>query len=118
MTSGVGNRRDSTRRPRAGKAAAVARVFGELYQRKDEAAEAPQELSGDRIDSCLDLARNFGLQLVMAFPEDRLPTMIQHAETVVQCRVDRTYDEATGRITDINNWVVKVDREKLLEALS
>ena len=80
--------------------------------------EAFSKLSGDRIDSCLDLARNFGLQLVMAFPEDRLPTMIQHAETVVQCRVDRTYDEATGRITDINNWVVKVDREKLLEALS
>jgi hypothetical protein len=32
--------------------------------------------------------------------------------------VDRTYDESSGRITDINNWVVKVDREKLLEALS
>ena len=80
--------------------------------------EAFSKLSGDRIDSCLALARNFGLQLVMAFPEDRLPTMIQHAETVVQCRVDRTYDESSGRITDINNWVVKVDREKLLEALS
>lgn len=80
--------------------------------------EAFSKLSGDRIDSCLDLARNFGLQLIMAFPEDRLPTMIQHAETVVQCRVDRTYDEKSGRITDINNWVVKVDREKLLEALS
>ena len=80
--------------------------------------EAFSKLSGDRIDSCLALAQNFGLQLIMAFPEDRLPTMIQHAETVVQCRVDRTYDEATGRITDINNWVVKVDREKLLEALS
>ncbi len=49
--------------------------------------EAFSKLSGDRIDSCLALARNFGLQLVMAFPEDRLPTMIQHAETVVQCRV-------------------------------
>jgi len=80
--------------------------------------EAFSKLSGDRIDSCLDLARNFGLQLVMAFPEDRLPTMIQHAETVVQCRVDRAYDEKSGRITDINNWVVKVDREKLLEAYS
>jgi len=44
--------------------------------------------------------------------------MIQHAETVVQCRVDRAYDEKSGRITNINNWVVKVDREKLLEALS
>ncbi len=80
--------------------------------------EAFSKLSGDRIDSCLDLARNFGLQLIMAFPEDRLPTMIQHAETVVQCRVERSYDEQSGQITNIENWVVKVDRDRLLEALS
>jgi uncharacterized protein YPO0396 len=46
--------------------------------------EAFSKLSGDRIDDCLALARNFGLQLVMAFPEDRLPTLFQHADTVVQ----------------------------------
>lgn len=80
--------------------------------------EAFSKLSGDRIDSCLALARNFGLQLIMAFPEDRLPTMIQHAETVVQCRVDRSYDDKSGQITNIENWVVKVDRDKLVEALS
>lgn len=80
--------------------------------------EAFSKLSGDRIDACLALARNFGLQLVMAFPEDRLPTMIQHAETVVQCRVERTYDEKSGQIANIENWVVKVDRDKLVEALS
>lgn len=80
--------------------------------------EAFSKLSGDRIDACLELARNFGLQLIMAFPEDRLPTMIQHAETVVQCRVERTYDEKSGQIANIENWVVKVDREKLIEALS
>ncbi|MCX6868199.1 MAG: hypothetical protein NTV46_18710 [Verrucomicrobia bacterium] len=79
--------------------------------------EAFSKLSGDRIDSCLELARNFGLQLIMAFPEDRLPTMIQHAETVVQCRVKRDYDEKSGQITNIENWVVKVDRDKLVEAL-
>lgn len=80
--------------------------------------EAFSKLSGDRIDACLDLARNFGLQLVMAFPEDRLPTMIQHAQTVVQCRVERSYDEKNGQITNIENWVVKVDRARLLEALA
>jgi len=80
--------------------------------------EAFSKLSGDRIDACLELARNFGLQLIMAFPEDRLPTMIQHAETVVQCRVERSYDEKSGQITNIENWVVKVDRDKLVEALS
>ena len=80
--------------------------------------EAFSKLSGDRIDSCLALARNFGLQLVMAFPEDRLPTMIQHAQTVVQCRVERSYDEKSGQIANIENWVVKVDHERLLDALS
>lgn len=80
--------------------------------------EAFSKLSGDRIDACLELARNFGLQLVMAFPEDRLPTMIQHADTVIQCRVGRSYDEKSGQVDNIENWVVKVDRDKLVEALS
>ena len=80
--------------------------------------EAFSKLSGDRIDACLALARNFGLQLVMAFPEDRLPTMIRHAETVVQARVERSYDDRHGAVTGIENWVVKVDRGKLAEALA
>jgi hypothetical protein len=80
--------------------------------------EAFSKLSGDRIDSCLGLARNFGLQLIMAFPEDRLPTMVQHADTVVQCRVERTYDEKSDVVKGIENWVVKVDRDRLAEALA
>lgn len=78
--------------------------------------EAFSKLSGDRIDDCLALARSFGLQLVMAFPEDRLPTMIEHAETIVQCRVDREY-EPSGAVRDIQNWVVRVDRERVREVL-
>lgn len=80
--------------------------------------EAFSKLSGDRISDCLALARNFGLQLVMAFPEDRLPTMIEHADTVVQCRVERDYNEATGAVRRIENWVVRVNREKLRAALA
>lgn len=80
--------------------------------------EAFSKLSGDRIDDCLALARNFGLQLVMAFPEDRLPTMIEHAETVVQCRVERGYHEKTGAVNHIENWVVRVDRDRLREVLA
>ena len=75
------------------------------------------ELSGDRIDDCLALARNFGLQLIMAFPEDRLPTMFQHADTVVQCRVERSYDEATEQIQNIENWVVRVEGSRLAELM-
>lgn len=80
--------------------------------------EAFSKLSGDRIDACLALARNFGLQLVMAFPEDRLPTMIQHAQTVVQAKVERSYDEQSGNVTGIRNWCARVDRKRLIEALS
>lgn len=78
--------------------------------------EAFSKLSGDRIDDCLALARAFGLQLVMAFPEDRLPTMIEHAETIVQCRVEREY-EPSGAVRDIQNWVIRVDRERVREVL-
>lgn len=77
--------------------------------------EAFSKLSGDRIDDCLALARNFGLQLVMAFPEDRLPTMFQHADTVVQCRVERGYDDSNEQVTHIENWVVRVEGSRLLE---
>jgi len=79
--------------------------------------EAFSKLSGDRIDDCLALARNFGLQLVMAFPEDRLPTMFQHADTVVQCRVERTYDDKTEQVKNIENWVVRVEGSRLAELM-
>ena len=79
--------------------------------------EAFSKLSGDRIDDCLALARNFGLQLIMAFPEDRLPTMFQHADTVVQCRVERTYDEQTEQVQNIENWVVRVEGSRLAELM-
>lgn len=79
--------------------------------------EAFSKLSGDRIDDCLALARNFGLQLIMAFPEDRLPTMFQHADTVVQCRVERTYDSSNEQIQNIENWVVRVEGSRLAELM-
>lgn len=80
--------------------------------------EAFSKLSGDRIDHCLALARNFGLQLVMAFPEDRLPTMINHADTVVQCHVKRSYDAKSGVVSNIENNVVLVTRDHLREILA
>lgn len=79
--------------------------------------EAFSKLSGDRIDDCLAMARNFGLQLIMAFPEDRLPTMFQHADTVVQCRVERTYDKSNEQIQNIENWVVRVEGSRLAELM-
>lgn len=79
--------------------------------------EAFSKLSGDRIDDCLALARNFGLQLLLAFPMDRLGTMIEHADTVIECRVDRKRD-SQGRDIHIENWVVPWNKDKLLHALA
>lgn len=79
--------------------------------------EAFSKLSGDRIDDCLALARNFGLQLLMAFPEDRLPTMAAHADSIIQCRVERSWDDK-DHVRSIENWVIRVDRDRLQEVLT
>ncbi len=63
--------------------------------------EAFSKLSGDGIDDCLALARKFELQLVMAFPPERLGVMVPHAQTVVMCQKEVERD-AQGYVTGIN----------------
>jgi hypothetical protein len=41
--------------------------------------------------------------------------MFQHADTVVQCRVERGYDDKNEQVTRIENWVVRVEGARLLE---
>jgi len=41
--------------------------------------------------------------------------MFQHADTVVQCRVERQYDESSEQVMNIENWVVRVEGSRLLE---
>ncbi len=79
--------------------------------------EAFSKLSSDRIDDCLALARAFGLQLVLAFPMDRLGTMIEHAETVIECRVEVKRDEQ-GQPKEIDNWVIPWRKDRLLEVMA
>jgi hypothetical protein len=43
--------------------------------------------------------------------------MFQHADTVVQCRVERGYDEANEQVTNIENWVVRVEGSRLSELM-
>ena len=62
--------------------------------------EAFSKLSGDGIDDCLALAKTFQLQLVMAFPPERLGVMVPHAQTVVMCQKDVERD-AQGYVTGI-----------------
>lgn len=79
--------------------------------------EAFSKLSSDRIDDCLALARSFGLQLVLAFPMDRLGTMIEHAETVIECRVE-VKRNAQGQPKQIDNWVIPWRKDRLLEVMA
>ena len=79
--------------------------------------EAFSKLSAGHIDDCLRLADSFGLQLVLAFPMDRLGSMIEHAESIIQCRVERHYDERSVPI-QITNDVVYWDRERWLEEMA
>jgi uncharacterized protein YPO0396 len=77
--------------------------------------EAFSKLSAGHIADCLSLAEGFGLQLILAFPMDRLGTMVQHADSIIQCRVDRKADNK-GVPTSIINDVIYWKRERALAA--
>ena len=104
-------------------------AFRRVYDRGDRAStrshqlglvvmdEAFSKLSGDGIDDCLALARSFQLQLVMAFPPERLGVMVPHAETVVMCQKEVERD-AQGYVTSITNIPLLTTMAEAMEALS
>ena len=71
--------------------------------------EAFSKLSAGHIADCLELAKNFGLQLILAFPMDRLGTMIEHADSIVQCRIGKRLD-ARGIPLEIVNDVIGLQK--------
>lgn len=78
--------------------------------------EAFSKLSGDGIEDCLALARAFQLQLVMAFPPERLGVMVPHAQTVVICQKDVKRDKE-GYVTQITNIPLVATMAEAMEAL-
>lgn len=78
--------------------------------------EAFSKLSGDGVEDCLQLAKNFQLQLVMAFPIDRLGVMAPYADTVVVCRKEEQRDEA-GYVTRVDNIPILLPPDEVREAL-
>lgn len=78
--------------------------------------EAFSKLSGDGVEDCLALARSFGLQLVMAFPVDRLGVMAPHADTLIVCRKEEERD-AAGYIREVRNIPVILPPEEAMEAI-
>src|ERR1035441_10473654 len=79
--------------------------------------EAFSKLSSDGIEDCLALARSFQLQLVMAFPPERLGVMVPHAETVVMCQKEVERD-TEGYVTKITNIPLLTTMAEAMEALS
>jgi hypothetical protein len=78
--------------------------------------EAFSKLSAGHIADCLSLAEGFGMQLILAFPMDRLGTMVQHSDSIIQCRVKRTAD-AKGAPIGIINDVIYWERDRVLTDL-
>lgn len=79
--------------------------------------EAFSKLSGDGVEDCLELASRFDLQLVMAFPIDRLGVMAPYSDTVVICEKKVT-PGADGYVAHIENIPVLLTSEQALEPLA
>ena len=104
-------------------------AFRRVYDRGDRSStrsqqlglvvmdEAFSKLSGDGIEDCLALARSFQLQLLMAFPPERLGVMVPHAQTVVICQKEVERD-AAGYVTRISNLPLLTTMAEALEALA
>ena len=104
-------------------------AFRRVYDRGDRAStrsrqlglvimdEAFSKLSGDGIEDCLALARSFQLQLVMAFPPERLGVMVPHAQTVVMCQQEVERDK-DGYVTNITNIPLLTTMSEAMEALT
>ena len=65
----------------------------------------------------MSLARYFQLQLVMAFPPERLGVMVPHAQTVIMCQKDVERD-ADGYVTRINNIPLLTTMAEAMDALT
>ncbi|MBN9692767.1 MAG: hypothetical protein J0M24_21170 [Verrucomicrobia bacterium] len=104
-------------------------AFRRVYDRGDRSStrsqqlglvimdEAFSKLSGDGIEDCLALAKVFQLQLIMAFPPERLGVMVPHAQTVVMCQKEVERD-AEGYVTRIDNIPLLTTMAEALEALT
>lgn len=78
--------------------------------------EAFSKLSSDGIADCLTLARSFGLQLILAFPPEKLGVMVEHARTVIVCQKELRHD-AQGLPVTIENIPIRMTLDEALEAL-
>jgi uncharacterized protein YPO0396 len=79
--------------------------------------EAFAKLSGDGVEDCLELAREFELQLLMAFPVDRLGVMAPFAHTIILCEKEEERD-AAGYVTRVDNIPTRLTAQQAIESLT
>ncbi len=79
--------------------------------------EAFSKLSGDGVEDCLELARNFNLQLLMAFPIDRLGVMAPYADTVVELLKEEVRDD-DGFVIQLDNIPIILSPDQVQERLA
>lgn len=79
--------------------------------------EAFSKLSGDGVEDCLELASRFELQLLMAFPIDRLGVMAPYADTVVICR-KKVVPGPDGYAAQIDNIPVLLTAGQAMDSLT
>ncbi|MCE0521650.1 MAG: hypothetical protein LV480_01920 [Methylacidiphilales bacterium] len=101
-------------------------AFRRVYDKGDERSchlglvvmdEAFSKLSGDGVEDCLDLARNFNLQLVMAFPIDRLGVMAPFAQTIVVCKKEQEFN-AQGYVSKVDNYPILLSPDAVEQSLA
>lgn len=79
--------------------------------------EAFSKLSADGVQDCLELARNFQLQLVLAFPPEKLGVMAPYSDTVIMCHKKEERD-AAGYVTHIDNVPTLLTSDQVAESFA
>ena len=79
--------------------------------------EAFSKLSADGVQDCLELARNFQLQLVLAFPPEKLGVMAPYSDTVIMCHKKEERD-AAGYVTRIDNVPTLLTSDQVVESFA
>ena len=79
--------------------------------------EAFSKLSADGVQDCLELARNFQLQLVLAFPPEKLGVMAPYSDTIIMCHKKEERD-AAGYVTRIDNVPTLLTSDQVVESFA
>jgi uncharacterized protein YPO0396 len=76
--------------------------------------EAFSKLSGEGVENCMQTARSFNLQLVLAMPDKDAASALNGANTILMVTIEKRRQE--GR-TIIENWAQRAEASEALAEL-